>query len=76
MNLHRLLAALFVSLALAGCAQEIPGQAQAPYAPNSPEDNGIRPEHGGGDGSGGWQYVAAEAQGLRATLEAIRPTER
>jgi hypothetical protein len=50
---HRRLAALFVVLALAGCAQGTTGQAGAPYAPYSPENSGIRPEHGGGDGGGG-----------------------
>jgi len=49
----RPLAALFVVLALLGCAQRPTGQAQTPHAPHSPEDNGIRPEHGGGDGGGG-----------------------
>jgi len=36
MNRHRWLAALFVMVALAACAQG--GQAQAPYAPHSPEN--------------------------------------
>ena len=53
MNWRRQLAALFVVLALTGCAQGAMGQAGAPNAPNSPENNEIRPEHGGGDGSGG-----------------------
>ena len=53
MNWHRRLAAVFVLLALAGCAQGAMGQAGAPTAPNSPGNNEIRPEHGGGDGSGG-----------------------
>jgi hypothetical protein len=48
-----LLAAVFVMLALAGCAQRTTGQIGAPYAPYPPETNGIRPEHGGGDGGGG-----------------------
>jgi len=39
MNLHRWLAALFVLLALAGCAQTTPGQGQTP-APSYPSDNG------------------------------------
>jgi hypothetical protein len=51
-ELHSSLAALFVTLALAGCAQGTTGQAGAQYAPYS-QDNGIRPEHGGGDGGGG-----------------------
>ena len=45
-------AALFVMLALAGCAQGTTGEAGAPYAPYSPENTGTRPEHGGGDGGG------------------------
>jgi hypothetical protein len=53
MNWRRWLAALFVELALAGCAQGAMGQAGAPNAPNSPGNNEIRPEHGGGDGGGG-----------------------
>jgi hypothetical protein len=53
MFLRRRMAALFVVLALAGCAQGAAGQAGAPSAPYSPESNGIRPEHGGGDGGGG-----------------------
>ena len=48
MHWRKSLAALFVVLALAGCAQGTTGQAGAPYAPYSPESNGIRPEHGGG----------------------------
>jgi hypothetical protein len=47
------LAALFVVLALTGCAQGAMGQAGAPNAPNSPGTDEIRPEHGGGDGGGG-----------------------
>jgi hypothetical protein len=53
MLLRRRMAALFVVLALAGCAQGTTGQAGAAYAPYSPENSGIRPEHGGGDGGGG-----------------------
>jgi hypothetical protein len=53
MNWHTRLAALFVVLALTGCAQGITGQAVAPNAPHSQENNGIRPEHSGGDGGGG-----------------------
>jgi hypothetical protein len=53
MNWRRGVAALFVTLALVGCAQGAPGQAGAQYAPYSWQDNGIRPEHGGGDGGGG-----------------------
>jgi hypothetical protein len=47
------LAALVLILSLAGCAQGTTGQAGASYAPNSPENNGIRPEHGGGDSGSG-----------------------
>ena len=50
---QRRLAALFVVLALAGCAQGVTDQAQAPYPPYPPENTGNVPEHGGGDGSGG-----------------------
>jgi hypothetical protein len=53
MHLRRRVAALFVVLALAGCAQGTTGQAGGSYAPYSPENSGIRPEHGGGDGGGG-----------------------
>ena len=53
MLLQRRLAALFAVLVLTGCAQGITGQAPAPNAPNSPGNNEIRPEHGGGDGGGG-----------------------
>ena len=53
MNWHTRLAAIFIVLALAGCAQGITGQAVAPYAAHPPDNNGIRPEHGGGDGGGG-----------------------
>ena len=40
MNWRRRLAALFVVLALAGCAQGTTGQAGAPNAPYPPENNG------------------------------------
>jgi hypothetical protein len=51
MNWRRWLAALFVVLALAGCAQGQPG---AQYAPYSPENNGnMHDSGGGGGGSGG-----------------------
>jgi len=53
MNWHRSLAALFVMLALAGCAQGVTGQAQTPYAPYSPENNGNMHDSGGGGGGGG-----------------------
>jgi uncharacterized protein YceK len=39
MNLHRFLAALFVLLALSGCAQVATEQEQAPV-PSYPHDNG------------------------------------
>jgi hypothetical protein len=38
MNLHKWLAALFVMLALGGCAQATTGPGQAPYAPYSHND--------------------------------------
>jgi hypothetical protein len=47
------LATLLVVLALTGCAQGTTGQAGAPYPPDPPDNHGIRPEHGGGDGGGG-----------------------
>jgi hypothetical protein len=52
--LLRWMAALFVVLALAGCAEGTTGQAGAPDWPSSPErqDRNV-PEHGGGDGGGG-----------------------
>jgi len=53
MNWHSLLAALLIALVLTGCAQETTGQAGAQYPPHSPDNNWIRPEHGGGDGGGG-----------------------
>ena len=46
------LAALFVVLALAGCAQGTSGQAGAQYPPYPPDNNGNTPEHGVGGGSG------------------------
>jgi hypothetical protein len=50
---RRWLAALFVALALAAYAQGTTGQAEAPYPPHPPGNNGNMPEHGGGDGGGG-----------------------
>ena len=47
MNLHKWLAALFVMLALAGCAQAATEQGQAPNAPYPPEFD--RHTHGGVD---------------------------
>jgi hypothetical protein len=53
MNRHRRLAALFVLLALCGCAQAVPGRAQAPSALYSPENNGNMHDSGGGGSGGG-----------------------
>ncbi len=53
MNWHKRLAALFVILALAGCALEITSQGQTPDAPYSPENNGNMHDSGGGGGGGG-----------------------
>jgi hypothetical protein len=53
MNWVRLLAALFVTFALAGCAQGITDQAQTPSPPYSPENNGNMHDGGGGGGGGG-----------------------
>jgi hypothetical protein len=43
-------ALLLIALLLDACAQGMTGQGGAPY---SPDNNEIRPEHGGGDGGGG-----------------------
>jgi hypothetical protein len=48
MNLHRLLAALFVILTLAGCAEVATGQGRPPY-----DNNTEYPRDRGGDGGGG-----------------------
>jgi hypothetical protein len=53
MLLRRSMAAFFLVLALAGCAQGITGQAGAPGTPYSPENSRTTPEHGGEDGGGG-----------------------
>jgi len=53
MNLHRRLAALFVLLALAGCAQVATIQGQPPNAPYSPANSGEYLRDRGGDGPGG-----------------------
>jgi hypothetical protein len=53
MNWRRRLAPLLVVLALVGCAPGVTGQAGAPNAPYSLDDNGIRLEHGGEDRGGG-----------------------
>ena len=50
LRLRTWLAALFVVLALAGCAQD---QAGAQYAPYAPENNGNMHDSGGGGGGGG-----------------------
>src|SRR4029077_17817354 len=61
---------VFVALALTGCAQGSTGQAGTPYAPSPPEDQAIRPEHGGGDGGGGGgmsrPWDGAKARGTKA----------
>ena len=41
------LAALLITLALAGCTEGPPGQAGASYVPYSPENNGNMHESGG-----------------------------
>ena len=53
MNWYSLLAALFIALVLTGCAQGTTGQAQAPYAPYSLENNRNMHDSGGGGGDGG-----------------------
>jgi hypothetical protein len=53
MNQQRGFGVLLVMLALAGCAQGLPGQAGAQYAPYSPETNGNMHDSGGGGGGGG-----------------------
>lgn len=52
MNRHKVRVALLILLTLAGCAQMAAGPVQAPNASYPRDDNGIRPEHGGGDGGG------------------------
>jgi hypothetical protein len=52
MNLHRRLVALFVILAVAGCAQGPTSQGPAPYGPYS-RDNGADMRSGGDGGGGG-----------------------
>jgi hypothetical protein len=46
MNLSRLLAVIFVMLALVGCAQMTPGQGQTSYAPYSRDESGNRNDRG------------------------------
>ncbi len=53
MHWRRGLTALLVMLALAGCAEGVISQGQAPYAPYSPENYGNMRDSGGVDGSGG-----------------------
>jgi hypothetical protein len=53
MKLQRPFAALFVMLALAGCAEVAMRQGPAPYAPYSAGSNGEYPRDRGGDGGGG-----------------------
>ncbi len=52
MNVHRWLAAVFVTLTLVGCVQGPQSQRQAPYAPYSPDSTGNGHDRGG-DGGGG-----------------------
>jgi hypothetical protein len=52
MKLNRRLAAVFVLLALGGCAQVTTGQGQAPDAPYS-RDSGADMRNGGDGGGGG-----------------------
>jgi hypothetical protein len=51
MKLHRSLALVFVVLALGGCTQWPMTHGQAPYIPNSDNNNDTRDR--GGDGGGG-----------------------
>jgi hypothetical protein len=53
MNLLRWLAAVFVMLAVAGCAQVATSQREAPYAMHSSDPNGEDPRDRGGEGGGG-----------------------
>jgi hypothetical protein len=53
MTLHKWLAALFVILALFGCAQVIAERGQAPYDPHSLDNNTEYPRDRGRDGGGG-----------------------
>jgi len=53
MNLYTGLAAVFVVLVLAGCAQVATIQGQPPNAPSSRANNGEYLRDRGGDGSGG-----------------------
>jgi hypothetical protein len=53
MNPKRWLTAVFIILALAGCAQAPTSQVQAPYPHYSPDPNGGFPRDRGGDGGAG-----------------------
>ena len=53
MNLHRWIAAVFLMLTLVGCVQGPQSQGQEPYAPYSPDSNGIVHDRGGDGGIGG-----------------------
>jgi hypothetical protein len=53
MDLHRWLAAVFVVLALAGCAQVATGPGQASHAPYLPDNSEDTHHDRGGDGGGG-----------------------
>ena len=53
MILLRWLAAVFVMLAVAGCAQGAASQRQPPYAPYSSDPNGGYLRERGGDGGAG-----------------------
>jgi hypothetical protein len=76
------LAALFVVLAFTGCAQGTTGQAVAPNAPHSQENNGIRPERGGGDlvavvaGACSWWGAGRPRRSTPKGVEAVRSIAR
>ena len=53
MNLHRWLAAVFLTLIFVGCVQGPQSQGQAPYAPYSLDSHGNVHDSGGDGGSGG-----------------------
>jgi hypothetical protein len=52
MKRHKVRVVLLILLTLVGCAQMAAAPVQAPNASYPLDDNGIRPEHGGGDGGG------------------------
>jgi hypothetical protein len=75
MNWRRRLAALFVVLALPGCAQGTTGQAGAPSAPYSSENSGNRPSTAVGMAAAAvcsWQGTGER----RSAPEPIRPSGR